>query len=143
MKKIFLLLILTIGFSLSAQTENYAGTYILHIDGKDGSILDYTLHLNTDNTFQFTSFQKLIDIRGEHDKYNYGKGTWKVENKIIKFTTEKTDLDEKHTLNFSGSTARLIKKSPRDTSEKVVPTSLQFYKSEIFWIANLKLILKE
>jgi len=143
MKKIFLLLVLTIGFSLSAQTENYAGTYILHLEGKDASILDYTLHLNTDNTFQFTSFQKLLDTRGEHDKYNYGKGTWKVENKIIKFTTEKMDLDEKHTLNFSGSTARLIKKSPRDTSEKVVPTSLQFYKSEIFWIANLKLILKE
>ena len=143
MKKLFLLLLLTIVYSVSAQSENYAGTYILHIDGKDGSILDYTLHLNTDNTFQFTSFQKLIDIRGEHDKYNYGKGTWRVENKIIKFTTEVTDLDEKHTLNFSGSTARLIKKSPRDTSEKVVPTALQFYKSEIFWIANLKLILKE
>ena len=143
MKKIFLLLILTIGFSLSAQTENYAGTYILHLEGKDGNILDYKLQLNQDNTFMFVSFQKLLDTRGEHDKYNYGKGTWKVENKIIKFTTEKTDLDEKHTLNFSGSTARLIKKSPRDTSEKVVPTSLQFYKSEIFWIANLKLILKE
>ena len=143
MKKLFLLLILTIGFSLSAQTENYAGTYILHLEGKDGNILDYKLQLNQDNTFIFVSFQKLLDTRGEHDKYNYGKGTWKVENKIIKFTTEATDLDEKHTLNFSGSTARLIKKSPRDTSEKVVPTSLQFYKSEIFWIANLKLILNE
>ena len=143
MKKIFLLLILTIGFSLSAQTENYAGNYILHLEGKDGNILDYKLQLNQDNTFMFVSFQKLLDTRGEHDKYNYGKGTWKVENKIIKFTTEKMDLDEKHTLNFSGSTARLIKKSPRDTSEKVVPTTLQFYKSEIFWIANLKLILKE
>ena len=143
MKKLFLLLIITIGFSLSAQTENYAGTYILHLEGKDGNILDYKLQLNQDNTFMFVSFQKLLDTRGEHDKYSYGKGTWKVENKIIKFTTEKMDLDEKHTLNFSGSTARLIKKSPRDTSEKVVPTSLQFYKSEIFWIANLKLILKE
>ena len=143
MKKLFLLLILTIGFSLSAQTENYAGTYILHLEGKDGNILDYKLQLNQDNTFIFVSFQKLLDTRGEHYKYNYGKGTWKVENKIIKFTTEKTDLDEKHTLNFSGSTARLIKKSPRDTSEKVVSTSLQFYKSEIFWIANLKLLLKE
>jgi hypothetical protein len=143
MKKLFLLLILTIGFSLSAQTENYAGTYILHLEGKDGNILDYKLQLNQDNTFMFVSFQKLLDTRGEHDNYNYGKGTWKVENKIIKFTTEKTDLDEKHTLNFSGSTARLIKKSLRDTSEKVVPTSLQFYKSEIFWIANLKLLLKE
>ena len=143
MKKLFLLLVLTIGFSLSAQTENYAGTYILHLEGKDGNILDYKLQLNQDNTFMFVTFQKLLDTRGEHDKYYYGNGTWKVENKIIKFTTEKTDLDEKHTLNFSGSTARLIKKSPRDTTEKVVPTSLQFYKSEIFWIANLKLILKE
>jgi hypothetical protein len=143
MKKLFLLLLLTIGFSLSAQIENYAGTYILHLEGKDASILDYTLHLNTDNTFQFTSFQKLLDTRGEHDKYNYGKGTWKVENKIIKFTTESTDLDKDHTLNFTSTTARVIKKSLRDTSDKVVPTALQFYKSEIPLIANLKLILKE
>jgi hypothetical protein len=143
MKSLVLLIFTALCFNLSAQTEDYSGTYVLHIDGKDGSILDYSLHLNTDNTFQFSSFQKLIDIRGEHDKYNFGKGTWRVENKIIKFSTEKTDLDEKHTLNFSGSTARLIKKSPRDASEKVVPTSLQFYKSEIFWIANLKLMLKE
>ena len=143
MKSLVLLIFTALCLNLSAQTEDYKGTYVLHIDGKDGSILDYTLHLNIDNTFQFTSFQKLIDIRGEHDKYNFGKGTWKVENKIIKFTTEATYLDEKHTMNFSGSTARLIKKSPRDTSEKVVPTSLQFYKSEIFWIANLKLMLKE
>jgi hypothetical protein len=91
----------------------------------------------------FVSFQKLIDIRGEHDKYNYGKGTWKVENKIIQFSSDKTDLDEKNTLNFTGSTARVIKKSPRDTSDKVVPTALQFYKSEIFWMVNLKLLLKE
>jgi hypothetical protein len=143
MKSLVLLIFTALCLNLSAQTEDYKGTYVLHIDGKDGSILDYTLHLNIDNTFQFTSFQKLIDIRGEHDKYNFGKGTWKVENKIIKFNTEVTDLDEKHTINFSGSTARIIKKSPRDTSEKVVPTSLQFYKSEIFWIANLKLMLKE
>ena len=143
MKSLVLLIFTALYLNLSAQTEDYTGTYVLHLDGKDGSILDYKLLLNTDNTFQFTSFQKLIDIRGEHNKYNYGKGTWKVENKIIKFTTEATDLDEKHTMNFSGSTARLIKKSPRDTSEKVVPTSLQFYKSEIFWIANLKLMLKE
>jgi len=143
MKSLVLLIFTALSLNLSAQKKDYTGTYVLHIDGKDGSLLDYTLHLNTDNKFQFTSFQKLIDIRGEHDKYNYGKGTWKVENKIIKFTTEANDLDEKHTINFSGSTARLIKKSPRHTSEKVVPTSLQFYKSEIFWIANLKLLLKE
>ena len=56
MKKLFLLLLLTIGFSLSAQTENYSGTYILHLEGKDGNILDYKLQLNQDNTFMFVSF---------------------------------------------------------------------------------------
>jgi len=143
MKKFLLLFLITLSLTISAQTEEYSGTYNIHIEGKDKSIIDYNLVLNKDHTFMFVSFQKLIDIRGEHDKYNYGKGTWKVENKIIKFTTEATDLDEKHTLNFTDSTARLIKKSPRDTSDKVVPTALQFYKSEIFWIANLKLLLKE
>jgi hypothetical protein len=139
MKKIFLLLILTIGFSLSAQTEDYTGIYTFYVKALKGEIIDYQLQLNYDNTFLFKSYIN----NNTNEYYKNGKGTWKVENKIIKFTTEATDLDEKHTLNFSGSTARLIKKSPRDTSEKVVPTSLQFYKSEIFWIANLKLILKE
>jgi len=143
MKSIISFIILTFSFNLAAQTADYAGTYNLHIDGKDGNILDYTLRLNTDATFQFTSYQKLVDVRGEQHKYHYGKGTWKVENKIIKFTSTASDLDEKYTMNFSGSTARLIKKSPRDTSNKVVPTALQFYKSDIFWIANLKLLLKE
>ncbi|MGL2963474.1 hypothetical protein ACSVH2_06605 [Flavobacterium sp. RSB2_4_14] len=142
MKQLLLFIFITLNFSPSAQTDEYSGTYNLHIEGKDGNILDYNLVLNKDHTFMFVSFQKLIDIRGEQNKYNYGKGTWKVENKIIYFTTESADLDEKHTMNFTGTTARIIKKSPRDTSDKVVPTSLQFYKSEISLIANLKLLLK-
>ena len=143
MKHLLIFLFVILNFSLSAQTADYAGTYNLHLEGKDGSILDYKLLLNNDSTFQFTSFQKLIDIRGEHDKYNYGKGTWMVENKIIKFTSNASDIDEKYTMNFTGSTARLLKKSPRDTSDKIVPTALQFYKSDISWIANLKLLLQQ
>ena len=139
MKKLFLLLFVTLNFGGNAQTETYAGIYTFYVKALKGEIIDYQLQLNYDNTFLFKSYIN----NNTNEYYKNGKGTWKVENKIIKFTTEKTDLDEKHTLNFSGSTARLIKKSPRDTSEKVVPTSLQFYKSEIFWIANLKLILKE
>jgi hypothetical protein len=139
MKYLLLFLFVTLNFGGNAQTEDYAGIYTFYVKAVKGEIIDYQLQLNYDNTFLFKSYIN----NNTNEYYKNGKGTWKVENKIIKFTTEKTDLDEKHTLNFSGSTARLIKKSPRDTSEKVVPTSLQFYKSEIFWIANLKLILKE
>ena len=139
MKYLLLFLFVTLNFVGNAQTEDYAGIYTFYVKAVKGEIIDYQLQLNYDNTFLFKSYTN----NNTNEYYKNGKGTWKVENKIIKFTTEKMDLDEKHTLNFSGSTARLIKKSPRDTSGKVVPTSLQFYKSEIFWIANLKLILKE
>lgn len=139
MKYLLLFLFVTLNFGGSAQTEDYTGIYTFYVKAVKGEIIDYQLQLNYDNTFLFKSYTN----NNTNEYYKNGKGTWKVENKIIKFTTEKTDLDEKHTLNFTGSTARLNKKSPRDTTEKVVPTSLQFYKSEIFWIANLKLILKE
>lgn len=139
MNKLFLLLLLTIGFSLSAQTEDYHGTYLFYVKANKGEIIDYKLQLNADQTFLFTSYVN----NNTNEYYKNGKGNWKVENKIIYFTSEKTDLDENHILNFTGSTARIFKKSIRDTSYKVVPTALQFYKSEIPWIANLKLLLKE
>lgn len=138
-----LLLFLSLSFSLTAQTEDYTGTYLFHSEGKDGHILDYKMRLNPDNTFLYTTYRRIVDIRGNNETFINGKGTWKVENKIIKFTTDPTDLDKDYTLNFSGTTARVTKKSPRDTSDKVVPTALQFYKSEIFWIENLKLLLKQ
>lgn len=139
MKPLLLLLLVTLNFSFTAQTEDYPGTYIFYVETKKGEIIDYKLLLNSDQTFLYTSYIN----NGMNEYHIKGKGTWKVDNKIIQFTTETTDLDKDHTLNFTGTTARIIKKSPRDTSDKVVPTALQFYKSEISTIANLKLLLKE
>lgn len=143
MKQLLLFLMVMLNFSLTAQTDDYKGTYIFHSEGKDGHILDYKLQLNPDNTFLYTTYRRIVDIRGNNETFINGKGTWKVENKIILFTSETSDLDENHTLNFTGTTARIIKKSPRDLTDKVVPTTLQFYKSEISTIENLKLLLKE
>ncbi|MFN3968460.1 DUF5004 domain-containing protein [Flavobacterium sp.] len=139
MKQLLLFIFATINLGLSAQTEEYTGTYIFYVKAVKGEIIDYKLQLNSDKTFLYTSYIN----NNTNEYYTKGKGTWKIENKIIKFTTETSDLDKDHTLNFTGTTARVIKKSPRDTSDKVVPTSLQFYKSEIPTIANLKLLLKE
>ena len=143
MKRLFFMLLLTTSFGIKAQTEDYSGSYFFLIEGKDGHILDYKIQLNPDQTFVFTSFNRVVDMRGNHDTHKKGKGTWKVENKIIKFTTEPTDLNQDYTLNFSGTTARIVKKSPRDTSDKLIPTALQFYKSDIRTIENLKFLLKE
>ncbi|WP_396194198.1 copper resistance protein NlpE N-terminal domain-containing protein [Flavobacterium sp.] len=136
MKQLLFILIVLLSSTINAQTDEYSGSYAFYVKAKKGEIIDYKLTLNADHTFLFTSYVN----NNTNEYFQKGKGTWSVENKIVKFTTEPTDLDKEHNLNFSGSTARLIKKSPRDTSDKIIPTALQFYKSKIFWIANLKLL---
>lgn len=139
MKQLLLLFLLNFNLNLIAQTDDFSGTYVFYNKSLKGEIVDYKIQLNEDQTFIFTSYV----YNGTNEYRSNGKGTWKVENKIIKFTTEPADINKEYTLNFTGTTARVIKKSPRDTSDKVVPTSLQFYKSEIRIIENLKLLLKE
>ncbi|WP_291118874.1 hypothetical protein [Flavobacterium sp. UBA6135] len=140
MKKYILFIIACLSLHLSAQTEEYSGTYVFNRESEKNEVLEYKLDLNGDGTFQFTSYR--TDI-GKNEYHHYSKGKWTVKNKVIHFSTEDIDLEEKITLDFTGTTARIIKKSPRDMSDKVVPTALQFYKSKIFWIANLKLIFVE
>jgi hypothetical protein len=139
MKQFSLILLLITSFGINAQTEDFSGTYVFYNKSIKGEIVDYKIQLNKDQTFIFTSY-----VYNDMNEYrSNGKGTWKVENKTLKFTTEPADINKEYTLNFTGTTARVIKKSPRDTSDKVVPTTLQFYKSEIRIIENLKLLLKE
>ncbi|WP_395633618.1 hypothetical protein [Flavobacterium sp.] len=139
MKQFSLILLLITSFGINAQTEDFSGTYVFYNKSIKGEIVDYKIQLNKDQTFIFTSY-----VYNDMNEYrSNGKGTWKVENKTLKFITEPADINKEYTLNFTGTTARVIKKSPRDTSDKVVPTTLQFYKSEIRIIENLKLLLKE
>jgi len=83
----------------------------------------------------------LRDISGEANPEEnfYGKGTWKVEGKIVSFSTKPSDLNDDFTVNLNNSKARYITKSPRDTSDKVVKTALRFYQSELFYIKGLHL----
>jgi len=140
MKQLLLLLIASFSLSLSAQSEEYAGNYFLFNETVKGEILDYKLDLNNDGTFQFTSYRKDIS---KNEYHHHSKGTWTVSNKVIQFTTENIDLEDKKSLNFNGTTARVFKKSPRDKSDVIKPTVLQFYKSKIPWIENLKILKKE
>lgn len=139
MHRFVVLLFLFVNTTTKAQKDDYSGSYTFYVKTIKGEIINYKLVLNTDHTFMFTSY-----INNNTNAYQKnGKGTWSEENNRVLFTTKSTDIDSEHILNFSGSTARLIKKSPRNTSEKVFPTALQFYQSEIPWIAHLKLFLNE
>ena len=78
----------------------------------------------------------------------YGKGAWKTEIKkkfstdyiLVSFLTEDgKHFDEKHTLDFNNTKARLITKSPRNKTSTEFKEKLQFYRSSIFWIEGIEL----
>jgi hypothetical protein len=140
MKTLLNLLVITLTLNLSAQNEDYVGTYGWYVLTVKDEIIDYKINLESDGTFIFTSY--VTDI-GKNEYSGLSKGSWIVKNKVIHFISEPTDVDGIKNLNFTGTTARIIKKSPRNKSELKSPTFLQFYKSDIFWVSNLKLTLIE
>ena len=131
MKKIVLILILVFSTTIIAQTENYTGNYVAHYDFNKNGVITYTLKLKTDGTFTFHNYRKISDKNPEEN--SYGKGTWKVEkDNVLNFYTDtNSDLDDKHTIDFTNTKARYITKSPRDKSDKVIKTHLRFYESNI------------
>lgn len=141
MKIFHLLLVFSLfNVSLTAQTtvDEVSGVYEMRIDATNALIID-TLTLNSDGTFVFHEYDKHEKgIPPERNKY--GKGKWKLEKNIILMSTDKNDLDTKHTLNFNNSKARYISKSPRDKSDREISTSIKFYDSEIFWMKGRTLI---
>lgn len=136
MKLIITTFLLIINFTLFGQTKNFSGDYSRSLsDSKH--IIEYKLTLNPDGTFVFHSYQKMEGgVPPEVNKY--GKGKWSEKDNIITFSTDKkADFDEKNTLDFNKSTARFVTKNPRDKSDKVVKTKLQFLESGISWMERV------
>ena len=125
-----------------SQTGELVGEYYLQAGTEKEHLIEYSLALNPDGTFLFHSFEN--HKRGiSKGKNQYGKGKWKLDGKVVSFFTDKEeDIDEKHTLDFSNSKARFITKPPRDKTDRVVETSLQFFQSGIFWIERLRILKK-
>lgn len=138
MKFLLSLTIFLFSFIPFAQSKTVAGTYILKIKTSNALIED-TLILNADGTFTFHEYDWHENgIPPERDKY--AKGQWKIEKNIVYFSANKFDIEDNFSLNFNNSQARFITKLPRDKSDRIVPTSLQFYKSDIFWMEKRKLL---
>lgn len=138
MKILFSTIALLLHLVAFTQSEPISGIYTRTLGPSNGIEIMYKLSLNNDGSFTFHSNTKQKGAPA--DKNLYGKGTWKIEKKVVTFiTNEKTDISEDYTLDFNGSKARFISKSPRDKSNRIVETALQFYESNIFWIKTLRL----
>ena len=139
MKTSLLVFFLFFSLALFSQTEKVVGNYVL-VFGNDDSRFDYKLTLYQDGTFTF-DYYSFIKLGVPQENTKYGKGRWTIDKNVITFLSEKaTDFDEKYTLDFSGSKARFITKSPRDKTDRIVKTRLQFLESEIFWMARAELL---
>lgn len=144
MKLLISIFFLVFGKGLSAQVDNYAGTYVLHSIETDGSFeLKRSIILNADGTFVFHNYRRIE--KGIPPETNiWGKGNWKgVKNQIHFSADEEIDIDEKYSMNFNMTKARYKTKSPRDISDKVIKKSLIFYESDIPIIKGHELFKKE
>ncbi len=140
MKEIFLILLLFSSIPLFSQADILVGEYFLTAGDNEEHLIEYTLTLNQDGTFHFHSYRNhKKGIPWEEDKY--GKGNWSMDGNVVTFFTHvQKDLDEKYTLDFSNSKARIITKPFRDKTDRVIKTRLQFFESEIFWIERLEIL---
>jgi hypothetical protein len=137
MKILITTLLLISNFALFAQSGQFSGEYTRSLSEEGKHIIEYKLTLNQDGTFLFHSYTKMQGgIPPEVNKY--GKGKWVAKDNMITFSSDKKeDFDTKYTLDFNNSTARFITKSPRDKSDKIVKTKLQFLESEIGWMKRI------
>lgn len=137
MKLILTTLLLIFNLTLFAQSKQIAGDYTRSLSEEGKHIIEYKLTLNQDGTFVFHSYSKIQG--GTPPEVNkYGKGKWSAKDNLVTFTSDKKeDFDEKHTLDFSNSTARFVTKNPKDKSDKIVKTKLQFLESEIGWMKRI------
>lgn len=144
MKTVMLLfVVLSSTFVSNAQTtvQDVAGIYERKLLKTGPYIINYTLDLNADGTFQFHSYSK-IELGGPDksrtsERNQYAKGTWAMDKKVVTFSTSSTDFDAHFTLDFNNSKARFISKSPRDKSDRVIETALRFYESGVDWIQSV------
>lgn len=138
MKKMFALIVLVSPLISFAQSDAVVGVYSKEA-GNEKHRIEYKLMLNEDGTFTFHSHTN-IKAGIPQIVNKYGRGSWSNEDNVVSLLTdEEKDIDEKYTLNFSGSRARFITKSPRDKTNRVIQTRLQFFESRIFWIERLEI----
>ncbi|MBZ4044579.1 hypothetical protein [Flavobacterium hibisci] len=139
MKLFISTLLLLCNVILFAQSNQFTGDYTRSLSEEGKHTIEYKLTLNQDGTFVFYSYSKMQN--GTPPEVNkYGKGKWSVKDNLISFTANKPeDFDDKYTLDFNTSTARFMTKNPRDKSDRVVKTKLQFLKSEVSWMQRIDL----
>jgi len=120
-----------------AQQPEFAGRYESRFEMSNGEVIAYTLDLDDDGTFFFSSLKDLNT--GEEKQELYAQGSWSTDDKNqLQLTTSEIDLDEVHTLDLTGTKAKVIAKPSKDKT-KQNSAHLIIYDSKTPWLKGKKL----
>ncbi|WP_281228655.1 hypothetical protein [Flavobacterium aquiphilum] len=139
MKKILTILILISSLTSFGQSETVFGDYSRNYKTNDNNIFEYKLTLSQDGTFSFHYYSNLKQ-RTPQEENKSAKGKWEIKDNVISFFSEKkTNTNEKDILDFTNSKARFFTKSPRNKTDQIIKTRIQFLKSDIFWMEKIEM----
>lgn len=128
-----------------SQSHDIAGEY--EKISKSGSV-QYLLKLHPNGTFHFDSYSvrqiegNILRIEGSltMEPSLRGRGTWRAENDVIYFRTDRdTDIDYNYTLNFDDTKAKFKNEPSKNSSNEKAIAKLEFFESGIFWINGIDL----
>ena len=134
MKPYILLILLSIT-SLSSTGQTLEGTYSNKWVSTSGEGVAYTLTLEANGQFTFDYRRVLV---GTDDYRSEVTGTWKLEGHLLTLTS-KEGTDSELVSKLDGNRARFVSVSPRHPDFNLVKPSLNFYKSDIFYVRNMAL----
>ncbi|GAA4235498.1 hypothetical protein GCM10022291_17560 [Postechiella marina] len=139
MKGIKLFSLITL-LNLSIIGYSQAGVYSKTNTPKNKDTeLKWTVTLNKNGSFIYNFYRKHKKGVPEEENF-YGKGTWRLNGKIINFfTNPETEINEIYKMDFTNTKARYVSKSPRNESAKTTKTAIKFYQSDLFAITGLEL----
>jgi hypothetical protein len=138
MKALPLILLTTLTI-FTLHSQNIEGTYSNKWISNSGEGIEYVLTLNEDGNFTFNYIRMYMD--SDSDTKIEVQGTWVLENQLLVLNTD--DGSEKENSIASGlnsNKARFLSVSPRNPKFKLGKSSLKFYKSDIFYAKDMKLI---
>lgn len=139
----FVVMTNSILFGVYGQENEIVGEYGKRSDLILNHVVKWILTLDGDGTFSYNFYRHLSCDNCEEENFS-GKGTWTAQKNIITFETDvEKDLDNTYTKNFTNTKARFQSKSARNTTEKLIPSTLIFYESPLSGVKGLKLQKKK
>lgn len=141
MKNLLCTLVVTLCALTTTFSQNMKGIYANTWAASEQESISYTLALNEDGTFAFQSYQVYI---GSPDKIVKVMGRWESNGVLLSLiTVPSTDPDNPLIVGLNNSKARLISLSPRHPDFNLVKPTLEFAKSDVFYVQGMELKKQE